>query len=341
MSVVTVQEIVAGHELTVDQSRNLMRRIVTGELPPGQVAALLTALAIRGLTVDLLDGFSSAALELAVPLDLGVESIIDVCGTGGDGKDTFNVSTTVAFVLAGAGYHVAKHGNVAVSSSCGSSNVLQELGVPLSADPEYLKRSLERNGVCFIHAPLFHPAFKQVSAVRRELGFRTVFNALGPLINPARVGYRYSGVYSLEVQRLYSYLLRRRSERFAVVHALDGYDEISLTGVVRVVADCGAWDLAANEIVASLERASNEVAGAIVAPATSGESAKVIERVLISKSNEGGITAIQRSVVVANAAVALWCFEGTRDTLARYVALAEESIDSGRAYEALQGCRGV
>jgi anthranilate phosphoribosyltransferase len=143
------------------------------------------------------------------------------------------------------------------------------------------------------------------------------------------------------VQRLYSYLLRRRSERFAVVHALDGYDEISLTGVTRVVADCGAWDLAANEIVASLERASNEVAAAIVAPATSGESAKVIERVLISKSNEGGITAIQRSVVVANAAVALWCFEGTRDTLARYVALAEESIDSGRAYEALQGCRGV
>jgi anthranilate phosphoribosyltransferase len=318
-----------------------MRLIVTGELPPAQVAALLTALAIRGLTVDLLDGFSSAALELAVPLDLGVESLIDVCGTGGDGKSTFNVSTTVAFVLAGAGYHVAKHGNVAVSSSCGSSNVLQELGVPLSADPEHLKRSLERNKVCFIHAPLFHPAFKQVAAVRRELGFRTVFNALGPLINPARVQYRYSGVYSLEVQRLYSYLLRRRGERFAVVHALDGYDEISLTGVARVVADSGTWDLTAEEIGVSSVRAPAEVSAALVAPATPRESAQVIERVLVSNASESGITAIQRSVVIANAAVALWCFEGTRDTLECYVGVAQESIDSGRAYGALQGCRGV
>jgi len=341
MSVVSVQEIVAGRQPTADESRDLMRLIVAGELPSAQVAALLTALAIRGLTVDLLDGFSRAAIELAVPLDLGVESLIDVCGTGGDGKSTFNVSTTVAFVLAGAGYHVAKHGNVAVSSSCGSSNVLQELGVPLSADPEHLKRSLERNKVCFIHAPLFHPAFKQVAALRRELGFRTVFNALGPLINPARVQYRYSGVYSLEVQRLYSYLLRKRGERFAVVHALDGYDEISLTGVTRVVADSGAWDLAAKEIVTSSVLTSNEVASAIVAPATPRESAQVVERVLTSKAGESGVTAIQRSVVIANAAVALWCFEGARDALGRYVALAEESINSGRAYGALQGCRGV
>lgn len=341
MSVVRVEEIVAGRQLTADESRDLMRELVNGALPEVQVAALLTALAIRGLTVDLLDGFSAAALELAVPLDLGVEDLIDVCGTGGDGKSTFNVSTTVAFVLAGAGYHVAKHGNVAVSSSCGSSNVLQELGIPLCSDSEQLKRSIDKNNVCFIHAPLFHPAFKQVAQVRRELGFRTVFNALGPLINPARVRYRYTGVYSLELQRLYSYLLRRRAEKFAVVHALDGYDEISLTGVTRVVSDSGTWDLRTEEIIPDLELAPSNVVAAISAPSTSCESAKVIERVLTSRTGEVGVTAIQRSIVVANAAVALWCVGGTRDTLARYVALAEESIDSGRAYRALQGCRGV
>lgn len=341
MSVVGVKDIVAGHQLTVDESRTLMRVLVNGELLPAQIAALLTAITMRGLTLELLDGFSAAALELAVPLDLGIDNLIDVCGTGGDGKSTFNISTTVAFVLAGAGYRVAKHGNVAVSSSCGSSNVLQELGIALSAESEQLKRSLDKNNVCFIHAPLFHPAFKEVAQIRKELGFRTVFNALGPIINPAQVCYRYSGVYSLEVQRLYSYLFHRRGERFAVVHALDGYDEISLTGVARVVADSGAWDLKAAELVASSEPTSRAVAAAIVAPATVRESAQVIERVLRSSSGEVGTTAIQRKVVVANAAVALWCFEGTREPLARYVALVEESIDSGRAYMALKGCRGV
>jgi anthranilate phosphoribosyltransferase len=341
MSVVKVQEIVAGRKLTSGESRELMRAIVSGEMLPAQVAALLTALAIRGLTVDLLDGFAAAALDMAVPLDLGMSDLIDVCGTGGDGKSTFNVSTAVAFVLAGAGYHVAKHGNVAVSSSCGSSNVLQELGISLSANPEHLKRSLDTNKVCFIHAPLFHPAFKQVAQVRKELGFRTVFNALGPLINPARVRYRYSGVYSLELQRLYSYLLRNRGEKFAVVHSLDGYDEVSLTGVTRVVADSGAWDLKAEDIVGSSVPASATVAAAIGAPATLPESARVLERVLTSKGTQGEVGAIQRRVVVANAAVALWCYEGANDPLERYVALAEESIDSGRAYGALQGCRGV
>ncbi|MFN4896088.1 MAG: anthranilate phosphoribosyltransferase [Pseudomonadota bacterium] len=337
MSTVSVREIVAGRPLSVEESRLLMHDIVLGVVQPAQVAAVLTALAIRGFDVDILDGFTVAARELALPLELAASDLIDVCGTGGDGKSTFNISTAVAFVLAGAGYRVAKHGNVAVSSACGSSNVLQALGVELSGNPDHLKRSLDRHGVCFIHAPLFHPAFKHVASIRQQLGFRTIFNALGPLINPAVVAYRYSGVYSLELQRIYSYLLTRRGERFAVVHALDGYDEISLTGSARVLAECGVWELAAGDFgVATVQ--PNQIA----APSTLAESAKLIESVLSAESTGTEREyAQQRDVVIANAATALWCFEGANRDLSHYVAVARESLESGKARRVLEGCRSV
>lgn len=342
MSAVAVHEIVAGRVLTSDESRQLMHTLARGEIPAAQVAALLTTFAVRGLYLDLLDGFVSAARELAEPLDLGVSGqgasgLIDVCGTGGDGKSSFNISTAVAFVLAGAGYRVAKHGNVGVSSSCGSSTVLQELGVELSRDPQRLQRSLDRYGVCFIHAPLFHPAFKRIAPIRHELGFRSVFNALGPLINPAPIQFRYAGVYNLELQRLYSYLLRRRGERFAVVHGLDGYDEISLTATARIVAECGVWELAARDL-----DMAPVLPHEIVAPPTPRESAKLLERVLQPRDS-GGIAGriAPRDVVVANAAVAMWCHEGATRERAHYLAVARDSIESGRAYRVLQGCREV
>jgi anthranilate phosphoribosyltransferase len=337
MSAVPVQDIVAGRTLTRDESKQLMHAIVAGDIPPAQVAALLTIFAVRGIDVDLLDGFVTAARELAVPLDLGAGDLIDVCGTGGDGKSSFNISTASAFVIAGAGYRVAKHGNVGVSSLCGSSTVLQELGVVLSADRDHLQRSLDLYGVCFIHAPLFHPAFKRVASIRAELGFRTVFNALGPLINPASIQFRYTGVYNLELQRMYSYLLRRRGERFAVVHALDGYDEVSLTGSSRVVADSGAWELDPEDLGMATVLPSE-----IAAPATSAESAMLIEQILRGKSLGGRAERMaQRDVVIANAAVALWSYEGAKRELAHYCAVARESIESGRAYKVLQGCREV
>jgi anthranilate phosphoribosyltransferase len=337
MSSVAVKDIVAGRVLTREESKELMHAIVSGAMPPAQVAALLTTFAVRGLDVDLLDGFAAAARELALPLDLDATDLIDVCGTGGDGTSSFNISTTVAFVIAGAGFRVAKHGNVAVSSSCGSSNVLQELGVELSSDSEHLKRSLDRNGVCFIHAPLFHPAFKRVAPIRQELGFRTVFNALGPLINPAPVLFRYTGVYNLELQRIYSYLLRRRAERFAVVHSLDGYDELSLTDAARVVSDSGTWEFTPRSFGMAIVLPRE-----IAAPATPRESAMLVEQILRGAGGGQRTERMpQRDVVIANAAVALRCYEGATRELVHYIEVARESIESGRAYRVLQGCREV
>ena len=331
MSTPAIQDIIAGRNLSVEESKELTYAIISGAIAPAQIAALLTAFAVRGIDVDVLDGFSQAALELARPLDLGRSDLIDVCGTGGDGKSSFNISTTVAFIVAGAGYPVAKHGNVAVSSACGSSNVLQKLGITLSEDASYLRRSLDLHNICFIHAPLFHPAFKQVASLRKELGFRTIFNALGPLINPARVAYQYTGVYNLELQRLYAYLLRRRGQKFAVVHSLDGYDEISLTAATRVAAHCGTWELSSHQLQSPLL-----VAEDLTAPATPKESAELIESIL-----SGHSTTPQREVVIANAAVALWCYEDARNDLSHYKAIADESLTSGRAYRVLQGCRGL
>jgi len=331
MSDVSIRDIVAGRVLSALESKALMHSIAAGDVPPAQIAAILTTLSIRGIDVDHLDGFSAALLELAVPVDLGGGELIDVCGTGGDGKSSFNISTTVAFVLAGAGYRVAKHGNVAVSSLCGSSNVLQELGIALSADLQHLKRSLDKNRVCFIHAPLFHPALKRVAPIRQELGLRTVFNALGPLVNPAPVTFRYTGVYDFQLQRLYSYLLRRRDQKFAVVHTHDGYDEISLTSPARVVSHCGTWEVCSHDV--GSDRLTAE---SLASPSTTKESAQLVARIL-----KGQGSASQMSVVCANAAVALWCYEGATKPLSHYVAVANESIISGSAYRVLEGCREV
>jgi anthranilate phosphoribosyltransferase len=323
-----VEDILEGRRLSAEESCGLMNQMLQDEFPLARVAALVTSFRIHGSTVDLLDGFSRALLDAATPVDLGAADLIDVCGTGGDGKDSFNISTTVAFVLAGAGYRVAKHGNVAVSSSCGSSNVLEALGVPLTADQSHLRGSLERSGVCFLHAPLFHPVLRRFGAMRKELGFKTVFNALGPLVNPARPSYQYSGVYSLELQRLYSNLLHRRGGRFAVVHSIDGYDEVSLTGVARVTTDSGTYEFRPRDfgVVPVLPDSIRAAGGA-------AEGAALITSILHGKAS-----AAHEDVVCANAAVAMSAFEGSQD-ISRFMGEAKESIRSGRALEALRRSR--
>jgi anthranilate phosphoribosyltransferase len=323
-----IEAICDGKTLSRDEARDLVHRLAREDVSSANIAALLTALRCRGLTVDLLEGFSQGVLDLAVPIDLAGDDFLDLCGTGGDGKRTFNISTTVAFVVAASGYRVAKHGNSAVSSSCGSSNVLQALGVPLHYDVDKLRLGFERSGICFIHAPFFHPALKRVAPVRQELGLRTIFNALGPLVNPARPRFQLSGVYSLELQRLYAYLLQRRGDRFAVVYTLDGHDEVSLTAPTRVRSSEGEMELTAETF-----GLRDVYAEDLSAPAEVDECARLIVDIL-----EGRGTRAQEAVVVANAALVMRSYNGTGE-LSEYVEKAKVAIRSGTARSVLTRAR--
>lgn len=323
-----IEAICDGKTVSVNEARALLHRLVSEDVSSVSIAALLTALRCRGLTVDLLEGFSQGLLDLAVPVDLGGTEFLDLCGTGGDGKRTFNISTTVAFVVAAAGYRVAKHGNNAVSSFCGSSNVLQALGVPLHGDADSLRREFERCGICFIHAPLFHPALKRVAPARQELGFRTIFNALGPLVNPARPAFQLSGVYSLELQRLYSYVLQRRGGRYTVIHTLDGHDEVSLTAPTRVRSSDGEADLSPESF--SLRQIG---ADELSAPADVAACARLIVEIL-----EGRGTPAQEAVVAANAALVMRSYDG-KGALPEYVERAKSVIKNGAARAVLTRVR--
>jgi anthranilate phosphoribosyltransferase len=191
---------------------------------------------MRNISLQELEGFKEALLELCIKIDLSEYNAIDLCGTGGDNKDTFNISTLSAFVTAGAEVNVTKHGNYGVSSSCGSSNVLEYLGIKFSNNFDFLRKSIEKCGICILHAPLFHPAMKHVAPIRKELGLKTFFNILGPLVNPSFPKNQIVGVYSLELARLYSYLFQKTKKNYAIIHSLDGYDEISLTGATKIIS---------------------------------------------------------------------------------------------------------
>jgi anthranilate phosphoribosyltransferase len=265
-------------------------------------------------------------LQLAVQIDLSTFDPMDVCGTGGDGKDTFNISTTSAFVIAGTGQRIAKHGNHGVSSPVGSSTVLEYLGVKFSNEAGFLKQKIETAGICYLHAPLFHPAMRHVGAIRKELGFKTFFNILGPLLNPAKVNRQLTGTYNLATADLYAEVFKRSDSSFAIIHALDGYDEISLTGDFKMItryeekilspADLGLSKLSQEDLHGgnSLE-----------------ESAKILLKILENKG-----TKAQTEVVIANAAVAL-CAANEILGLEEAVSKAKESLESGRALECLRG----
>jgi anthranilate phosphoribosyltransferase len=259
-----------------------------------------------------------------VPIDLTDFDAMDVCGTGGDGKDTFNISTTSAFVIAGAGQTIAKHGNHGVSSAVGSSTVLEHLGVKFSNDPEYLKQKLQTAGICYMHAPLFHPAMRHVGGIRKELGFKTFFNMLGPLLNPAKVQKQITGTYNLEVADLFAQLFNRSNATFGIIHALDGYDEISLTGDFQLITRTG------KQIVSPAFLGLKQLQAQTLSGGQSLEdSAKIMVDILENKGTEA-----QTQVVLANAGVAIAIAQNI--ILDDAIAQAKESIVSGKALNCLK-----
>ena len=221
-------------QLEKEEAKQIIIKIADGQYNTSQIASFLTIFMMRNISLDELEGFREALQELCVNVDLSEFNTIDLCGTGGDGKNTFNISTLSSFVTAGAGIKVSKHGNYGVSSGCGSSNVLEAIGIKFSNDKDFLKRSIEKAGICFLHAPLFHPAMKNVAPVRKQLGLKTFFNILGPIVNPSFPKNQLIGVFSLELARLYSYLFQKTNINYTILHGLDGYDEISLTGNTKI-----------------------------------------------------------------------------------------------------------
>jgi len=321
-----LNHLIAHKTLSQQQAKEVLKNLATGTYPSSQVAAFMTVFLMRSITVEELRGFREAMLELCVPIDLSEYDAMDLCGTGGDGKDTFNISTLSSFIVAGAGQPVAKHGNTGVSSICGSSNLLAHFGYEFSGDIDQLRRSLDQVGLCFLHAPLFHPAMKSVAPIRKELGVKTFFNMLGPMVNPSFPRKQLVGVFSLELARLYAYLYQETEGRFAILHALDGYDEISLTGPFKMITNGG--EKLYHPQALGLEQLSPE---SILGGATIAESAHIFEQVL-----RGAGTAAQNQVVIANAAAALVT---AREGLgfAEAIDLAKETLLSGKALRVFTG----
>src|ERR1700742_3097815 len=278
---------------TREQSRGILPDIAQGKYTTSQMAAFMTAYCMRSITVDELEGFRDAMLELCLHIDLEAGEIVDLCGTGGDGKDTFNISTLGSFVVAGAGYKVAKHGNYGVSSGCGSSNVMEFLGYQFTNDTDKLKKSIDKANICFLHAPLFHPAMKTVAPIRRELGVKTFFNMLGPMVNPAKPKNQLVGVFSLELARIYAYLYQKSDTKYTILNALDGYDEISLTCDFKTFSADG-------EKINSIENLGFDKLNPdeILGGSTISDSADIFMSVL-----NGDATSAQQNVVLANAAL--------------------------------------
>jgi len=316
----TLQHIISYQTLSKTDAYETLIGIGQGEFNSSQIASFLTVFAVRGITIEELSGFRDAMLKLCIPVDLSAYDPMDVCGTGGDGKDTFNISTLSAFVVAGTGQRIAKHGNHGVSSAVGSSTVLEHLGVKFTNDKDYLTQKIETAGICYLHAPLFHPAMKYVAPIRKELGIKTFFNMLGPLTNPAFPKKQLAGVFSLELARLYAYLYQETDYNYLILHGLDGYDEISLTGDVKMIGREAEQILSPQDLGFSELKAS-ELSGGD----TLEDSAKIFMSVL---KNEG--TKAQTNVVLANASIALKAANPML-SIADAVATARESLESGKA----------
>ncbi len=309
--------------ISSSEAKQALVNISKGDYNQSQIAAFLTVYMMRSITLDELRGFRDALLELCIPVNLNAFNPIDLCGTGGDGKDTFNISTLAAFVTAGAGVKVAKHGNYGVSSACGSSNVMEYLGIKFSNDIDFLKRSIDQAGICVLHAPLFHPAMKQVAPIRRALGVKTFFNMLGPMVNPTFPPNQMVGVFNLELLRLYGYLYQETDKNYAVVHALDGYDEISLTGKTKVISNTSE-SLFTPQDLNLKPIAPSEIFG--------GHTVKDAANIFINIINGKG-TEAQNNVVCANAGLAI----ATSKQLSHRegYALAKEALMSKKAKESL------
>jgi anthranilate phosphoribosyltransferase len=311
--------------LSREQAKEVLHNISNHVYSDAEIAAFITVYLMRSITIDELQGFRDALMELCIPVDLQKQDVMDIVGTGGDGKNTFNISTLSCFIVAGTGNKVAKHGNYGASSISGSSNVMEQLGYTFKKDTGQLNKELDACNICFLHAPLFHPALKVVGPVRKSLGVRTFFNMLGPMVNPALPTYQLVGVYNSEMARIYNYLLQQGNSAFTIIHSLDGYDEISLTSDIKVITNAGekiysAEDLGKRTVSPMDIHGGNSVE----------EAASIFLKIL-----KGNGSWAQNAVVLANSAMALQC-TGTYASYDECYQMAVESLESGRAYQSLQ-----
>lgn len=307
------------------QAKEILLNMSRGQYNESEMSAFITVFLMRSITIEELQGFQDALLELCVKIDLKGHRVMDIVGTGGDGKNTFNISTLSCFIVAGAGQKVAKHGNYGASSISGASNVMEQLGYTFKNNNDQLLKELEASNICFLHAPLFHPALKIVGPIRKNLGVRTFFNMLGPMVNPAAPAFQLVGVYNLEMARIYNYLLQQSGNAFTIIHSLDGYDEISLTNDTKVITNKGEQILTPEQLGKRMVTAQDIYGGNTVE-----EAAKIFTTII---KGEGSFA--QNAVVLANAAMALNC----TGNYARYedaYHAAVESLENGKAYAALQ-----
>lgn len=311
-------------KLTKEEAYDTLTKIASNEYNESQVAAFITVYLMRSISVEELAGFQEALLELCLKTEIDNKEVIDLCGTGGDGKNTFNISTLASFVVAGAGYKVTKHGNYGVSSACGSSNVLEYLGAKFTNDTLLLAKQLNNANICFLHAPLFHPALKSVAPIRKNLGVKTFFNMLGPLVNPVQPKQQLVGVFNLETARIYSYLLNAKNITFNIVHTLSGYDEISLTDSYKIINNEGEAIINPLEQFNVLLNEADVFGGFDIQ-----SSAKIFTSIL-----EGNGSEAQNKAVLVNAAYAINCFENT--TINNCMEIAEKSLFNHNALKAFK-----
>ena len=308
------------HEsISAEEAKQILISISKGDYNQAQIASFLTVYMMRSITVNELQGFRDALLELCLAVDLQTYDPIDLCGTCGDGKDTFNISTLSSFITAGAGVAVAKHGNYGVSSACGSSNVLEALGVKFSNDKDHLKRAMETANICVLHAPLFHPAMKNVAPIRKALGIKTFFNMLGPMVNPSFPKHQMVGVFNLELLRLYNYLYQKTDKNYSIVHDLGGYDELSLTNNAKIATNHSELLFSPDDLDLKSITAESIFGGNTVKEAT-----EIFESIISGRGSKA-----QNAVVCANAGLAI--ATAKQITHKEGFEYAKESLLSGKA----------
>jgi anthranilate phosphoribosyltransferase len=311
--------------LSREAAKDVLLNIGKGMYNEHEITSFMTVYLMRSITIEELQGFRDALLELCVKVDLNGHETMDIVGTGGDGKNTFNISTLACFIVAGTGQKVSKHGNYGASSISGSSNVMEQLGYTFKNSNDQLLKEIEEANICFLHAPLFHPALKTVGPIRKNLGVRTFFNMLGPMVNPANPAFQLVGTFNLEMARIYNYLLQQSEKPFTIIHSLDGYDEISLTNDTKVITHEGEKIMTPEQLGKRTVTAADIYGGNSVE-----EAAKIFISIL---KGEGSWA--QNAVVLANAAMALHCTAKYSSYDDAYAA-AVESLESGKANDALK-----
>jgi anthranilate phosphoribosyltransferase len=324
-----LNQLIDQQPLSQEQAKEVMLRIAKEEFSEAEIAAFLTTYLMRSISVAELAGFRTALLELAVKIDFSDIQSIDLCGTGGDGKDTFNISTLASIVVAGAGYKVVKHGNYGVSSVSGSSNVMEYLGYTFTNKESILRKQVDSTNICFLHAPLFHPAMKAVGPARKNLKVKTFFNLLGPLVNPAKPTHQVVGVYNLHVARLYQYFLQQIDRSYYIIHGLDGYDEVSLTGPTKVIGRKMETILDSSDFNLNSYNQSDLFGG------NSVEEAAIIFTDILEQKG----TKAQEDVVLANCGLAIQCLAPNK-SLEDSVDEARQSLRSGKALSTLKSIIG-